>query len=685
MKKIDLHIHTKPAPNQDRVFEFDISKFKKYTQESSIDAVAITNHNLFDLEQFKEIDLALEKVVVFPGIEINFEDGHLLLISENGNLADFNKKCLEIEKEYKEIGKITTQKLKDIFENLDNYLLIPHYDKRPIVNETFIGNLKDNISSGEVNSPKKFHRNIKNANSLIPVLFSDSRISVDLDIEKNQGKQTFIKTNANPINLDAVKMCLKDKNKVFLTPSAKHNFFQIFSNGQELSHGLNIVLGGRSSGKTHFLDNLKKTFGTEEKSVKYIKQFELVRLDEDGFNKLVEKERSEIREKYLKEFKVVVEDILKISRPKTQHRIDKYIDSLLQYATSEKLQDEFSRAVLFKETPFPLRKDDSLKNLIQAVYIILYNKTHQATIQKYLTSEKLKELLLDFTNQFKEKEEIRLKKEWVNELITNIGDQLKQKSSSPSIEYNDLDFYEIKIEREKIKRFNKIANSLKTEREINSKQSFGKFTIQALAGPFGGAGELKEESRRKDVQFSKAFNKYESPIEFLEIITDFGILEKTELYRYFCKVRYQVLNQYGKSVSGGERAEFNLLKALQDARQFEMLLIDEPESSFDNLFLKDNVNQVLKEISSELPVVVVTHNNTVGMLMQPDFILYTKREINAYKKDEYYIYSGSPGDKEFKTEDGAKTVDSHETLMDALEAGEEAYGLRGNLYKNFKK
>ncbi len=53
-------------------------------------------------------------------------------------------------------------------------------------------------------------------------------------------------------------------------------------------------------------------------------------------------------------------------------------------------------------------------------------------------------------------------------------------------------------------------------------------------------------------------------------------------------------NKYGFNVSGGERAEFNLLTEIQDALKYDLLLIDEPESSFDNLFLKHDVNQLIK-------------------------------------------------------------------------------------------
>lgn len=683
VKKIDFHIHTVPVAGKDAYFKFDLDKLREFVDELSMDAVAVTNHNLFDLEQFKEIEKVLENTTVFPGIEIDFENGHLLLIGEKDNLEDFYEKCELVRVEVESGNKITVTKLKGVFSDLGKYLLIPHYDKKPKVSQTALDSLEDCIFAGEVSSPKKFNRTIKEKDSLTPVVFSDIRIGEDLDLGKHEGRHTFIKTNSNPLSIDILNATLRDKNKVFLSNTGKHGVFQVFRDGQELCNGLNIVLGGRSSGKTHLLDRLKETFDIEEKSVKYIKQFDLVKEDEEEFNKIVEKERSAVREAYLQEFQEIVEDITAIDRRANTYKLGKYIESLVEFASSEKLHDEFSAAALFTETPFQIRENPDLVALIKAIKLLQKDSVYKVTITKYLSSESLEDLLTDLESQYEEEATSRLKRQWVNELVKNIGQKLKHKTASPNIEYNEIDFYSLKMEEESLKRFNAIANSLKNETVIDENTSFEKFTIQAIAGPYSGAGELHEESRRQ-ISFAPAFKKYDSPIDFLEELKCISGLEKTELYKYFCKVTYQVLNKYGKRVSGGERAEFNLLKALEDARQYEMLLVDEPESSFDNLFLKDNVNREIKEISKELPVVVVTHNNTVGMLMQPDYILYAQREIVG-GRDEYKIFSGSPGDKEFKTADGTHQIDSYDTLMDALEAGEEAYGIRKGLYDTFKK
>lgn len=58
MKKIDLHIHTvKTISDSDFTFSLDV--FKGYVAEARLDVVAVTNHNVFDASQFREIQQQL--------------------------------------------------------------------------------------------------------------------------------------------------------------------------------------------------------------------------------------------------------------------------------------------------------------------------------------------------------------------------------------------------------------------------------------------------------------------------------------------------------------------------------------------------------------------------------------------------------------------------------------------------
>ena len=47
MKKVDLHIHT-VATVSDHYFEFSMDTLQSYVERKELDAIAVTNHNLFD-------------------------------------------------------------------------------------------------------------------------------------------------------------------------------------------------------------------------------------------------------------------------------------------------------------------------------------------------------------------------------------------------------------------------------------------------------------------------------------------------------------------------------------------------------------------------------------------------------------------------------------------------------------
>ena len=238
------------------------------------------------------------------------------------------------------------------------------------------------------------------------------------------------------------------------------------------------------------------------------------------------------------------------------------------------------------------------------------------------------------------------------------------------------------MNKKKVEKFNKIVNYLKIEQSIDTTE-FGGFKIEIKKKDYKTPSELKKISGRRDTAFSNIFDLYENqPYQFLKKLVGMGEIPDTDYYQYFSNVEYRILNQYGYEVSGGERAEFNLLQQIADAYQYDMLLLDEPESSFDNIFLKNRVNTMIKQISKELPVVIVTHNNTVGESIKPDFIIHTERKINS-SGVSYNRYYGLPGDKLLHSSDG-KTIRNIDVILDCLEAGEKAYDERRQDYEMLK-
>lgn len=671
MKKIDFHIHT-ISTTSDSSFSFSLNQLKKYIQSTCIDAIAITNHNIFDIVQFRQISESVS-IPVFPGIEINLENGHLLLIADGNELSSFDSQCSDLKRRIPNPeDSITTNELKEIFHDLSKYILIPHYDKKPSINERILAELAAYITAGEVNSPKKFIYCIKNEESLVPVYFSDSRINTEFT--EFPTRQTYI--NCGGITFAAIRNCLRDRNKVSLSSRDGHSSFQIFDDGQELSTGLNVIVGERSSGKSFTLDRIHKSFP----NVKYIRQFSLVerdeKQDEANFNKLLSQSHSLLTQEYLKEFQNVVNDLTYIDVEKDGRSVTNYLESLIRHAKESEKRDAFSKAKLFREEEFQISNLTGLKELIDSVRHVIENIEYRDIINKHLTREGLKALIVELMKEYQRKEEERLKKRWLNDLILEIKKKLQMRTAATTIK--DVDLYQIAMNLEKVKKFNSTTEMVRKDRKIVDKDIQG-FKVVARTNKFSGAGELKSESRLK-ISFKLAYEAYKEPYKYLQELKSIEGLSEADYYRYFTKIQYQILNKDGYEVSGGERSEFNLLQEISDAQRYDMLLIDEPESSFDNLFLKNDVNEIIKEISKNMPVVLVTHNSTVGVSIKPDYLLCAKKEV-ADGKIEYRIYSGFPTGQVLKSTDG-KMLSNIDVTMDCLEAGKQAYAERRRVYED---
>lgn len=83
-----------------------------------------------------------------------------------------------------------------------------------------------------------------------------------------------------------------------------------------------------------------------------------------------------------------------------------------------------------------------------------------------------------------------------------------------------------------------------------------------------------------------------------------------------------------------------------------------------------------------MPVVVVTHNNSVGASINPDYILYAQKSTEN-GENVYRLYSGYPTDKYLKCVDGT-TMSNHDILLNSLEAGINAYNIRRGVYEAVK-
>lgn len=671
MKKVDLHIHTVPTV-RDSFFEFSLERFAECVSDAGLDAVAITNHDMFDIDQYRQVRDRLSPTAVFPGIEVSLVCGHVLVIADCNSVDDLDQRAAQVSQRINSpLDTLSLDDFESIFGDMNRYLVVPHYDKGPAVKGPALERISKYAPCGEVDSAKKFIRVSKDSSALTPVLFSDARISTELTALPP--RHTFV--DCGDVTLSALKSCFVDRGKVALSPADGNSLIQVFDDGQMISTGLNVLLGERSSGKTFTLDRVSAS----NENVKYIQQFSLVqhdsKADEKEFERNLQRDRSLQMEKYLSGFKVVINDVMRIDQRANEKAVEDFVDTLLKSAEEADKRDAYSKVALFDASEFRPGTDQLLSELIQSVRQLIENIEYKDVIAKHVDRASLKRLARELIQILWDGALARKKQQLVNALVSDIKTQLKVRTSATQV--SDIDLYHLSLDKKKVERFNEIVRRLRRPAVIHEESVQG-FRVVAKKGQYAGAGEVKKASGVM-AGFQDAFNDYDRPYDYLQKLKAIEALKPSELYKLFAKISYSILNRDGFEVSGGERSEFRLLHEIADAQNYDFLLVDEPESSFDNIFLKSDVNQILREISQSMPVVVVTHNSTVGASIHPDYVMYATKELVAGDV-RYKLYSGYSTDHELRSRDGT-SINNCQVMLDSLEAGREAYDDRRRGYE----
>lgn len=684
MKKIDLHIHTKASPIKDAHFEFDINKLIEYIKVEALDAIAITNHNLFDKEQFLQIIKRVEgeglDIKIFPGVEIDLENGHLLYITKENNIDYINEKCCLLESKIKtENDSITFDDFSNIFDKYMEDILIPHGEgKKPIISNSTIKKFGDLIQTTEVPNQTKFSLLKTSKVGNTPVLFSDIRITNALE---NFPKR-FTYVDLESLSIDSLKAAFLDKNKVHINAdSSLDNTFVIDELGTKASTGINVVLGSRASGKTYLMNKINSIFS----NVKYVKQFELMDNESDSKAKYSRSKNNWILEEttsYLEEYKKVLDKIGKIDIESDNKDIEKYIKSLISNASETDQNNEFSKAKMYNEDLKSRNSTTNLKLIINAIVTLLNTEEeYKKIINSKIDDNSLKLLLNEFISKYRIISSENIVIDHVNETIEEIKEKLEQKTNVTLIK--SLDELVIAKNKLKVKLFNNYTKKLREKGIFRQKKIHDFKMVAYIVDSSEVNNSLLKEINNNKGKLSNHSKYFNSPYTYLKSLMNDDVINYTNLPRLLIPTNVKILNTYDKDVSGGEQSEFNLLNTLQDAYLHDMLIIDEPESSFDNVFLNEKVNSMIQEISKEMPVFVVTHNNSIGASIKPARVIFTELTINNDLLD-YQVYSGKPQD-EYLTNARNLKVENYLVQMNSLEGGEKLYIEREKIYRGITK
>lgn len=714
----DLHIHTSDNPNQindNYDIELLIRKIKEFNEYSDF-LISITDHNVINKSAYlKAVELGINIIL---GVElhiINYKDCpayhcHIyfdLSVINEDSINDINKKLNELyPNKVVEKKDNTIPTIQDIINKFDSYdfMLLPHGGQSHATFNTSIPKndvsldttLEKNIyynhfegftargDSGLETTQEYFKRlGISEFVNLItcsdnynPAIYPNGK-------DKNPYKPTWIL--ANP-TFNGLRLSLSEQSRLIYSnekpklwsetiKSIKHQRDNIDID-VVLTSGLNVIIGGSSSGKTLLADSIFRCISQSSPNPNY-SRFEV--------SKMVIDNPSGMTPHYLSQNYImgVVNDI---SEDKLEN-----IDIVKKVFPGD---EEIKEAINLGLRSFKKNIQDLVRN-VKIIESELENLQKISVLSRLLTKENVdtnvfKNFLpsdieiekLSFTqiqyNQYIENLEtidsFLLKYPFVNhnsnlvaelkaELKTALNAHTKEKSIRAIITREKAAYDEIlktndSEEQNKKQNFDSLIESLK--KYVRSYREFYK-TLKAISNysiNFG-TEEIESMGHKLFIENDFVLNKE----KFLEVvnyymrktITDFNSIEpniffksnfkqspkvkdyddfENKIYGKFeelNKKKYKITTKDGRDfdkLSPGWKTSVILDIILGYDKDSSPIIIDQPEDNLATNYINKGLVSAIKKIKTKKQIILVSHNATIPMLADAQNIVLCRNENN---------------------------------------------------------
>lgn len=429
-QKIDLHIHTdwsKQTKENDYTGTFSVKILHEKLKEQDVQIFSLTDHNIINIPAYKEYFETYHSEtdpLLLLGIELDIEREdktyHSLLIFNcsnsvyaediNKRLEDkFSEKTLSLKKR-----KLTIDEIIDIFPE-DDFFFIPHAGNTASIVDGYKGAIEEAqkmlilLQSPLEKVPEKrrqiFNDNFdkvlyeafRNKDDYAYIEFSDNHNIQKYPCTHNGDKGNhefyYIKGSKNYETLRLAFIDPKSRIKSsseFRAISKTRNYIETLKNESssritdvklDFSPHLNVIIGGRSSGKSLLMDILNKSIDQLEKDSKYDSIEEGLDTDikskfDDSFKKITSIDTSIIQ--------INQGDIVNFFENNKLEDLARKTDKLKQY---KKAKEEFG----VQKATLESLMNDLQRGYNEAFDLDISKKLilHKHTIEKYLSSEYL--------------------------------------------------------------------------------------------------------------------------------------------------------------------------------------------------------------------------------------------------------------------------------------------------------
>lgn len=711
--KIDIHCHTKKIRSgepESRAVTKEV--FSKSIQDAEVDIVAITDHDVFDKEQYDEfVEYVGSNFQIWPGIELdtshNGNKFHLILVSDPEDVGIFDEK----------VKQLTNGKSGDFTIELDNIishfsgkniLYIPHFgSKRPAISEDNLAYLKEvlNEKSSRVIVEDT---NIRSAGILTNHGFNAITGS-DVRNWDNYG-DCEVSSLRLPINTFK-QFCLfldRDKSTIetMLNKTPRHEYTgrpkeddPSITIPVKLYNEVNILFGDKGLGKTNILKSVRAEAEAGGKKVStYIASEK-----DDYFNKLLDVSDMDKTASKLgmdaceKEFACI-----KKWSDETPTSLQLYADhaksaetrrakNKIQLSETELLDDYDSR-----KSAGVVNDRDKYKEHAQSIKQIAARYVSDSELTSF--EEAIDGLYGKIYKKVKDELTLKYVTQLYNSAIDFIKDKVSDKTgtvpkpNSPGFTQYARNKLELKQSLDKITDFLKLKDKKYTESfRIGELGDKGDLYIQKEWSMLGKKGCEKYDSSPVKIEKLKAARenlnnlKRKVSSDDIEDALDKckASLDQINSLDVFVGLRkYPTLNDDGEeySPSNGEKAIIAIQRAL-DRDDADFYVLDEPELSLGGEYIDNVIREKISKLGrAKKTVFIATHNANIAVRTLPYTSIYRK-----YDKGEYKTYVGNPfTNKLLNINDESDELSWREESMRTLEGGEVAFKNRGEIYESGK-
>ena len=711
--KIDIHVHTKKTKQGDaETREIEADRFHEIISSTEVKIIAITNHNVFDIEQYRKFVTEVgDDFQIWPGVELDVikdnRRGHLIVIVSPDKVEDFSDTIFKLT-EHSTPDKYTIL-LEEVVSNLDKFmpLYIAHYhQKKP--------DLLDEDIDYIVEKTANKSRVLKEATNAVSagIFISHGHASIhgsdvqnwnqyqeqskslpDLRLPVESFEQFCLLLDKNQVAINTL-LDKKDPEPISIKPFKDETVLEII-----VYDDINVFFGAKGTGKSDILTAIAGYYSAKGITCKKFESGS-VKLD-DAYDLAGKNLKLDLKDHEISYCNKEIE-LIRLAQ-------EVHITSISKYKQffSDSLKNKKAQKIKIKDMPrvntqnsereFELIQNSNGKvkefKLFSEYNTILEDVLGKENMGKLLSllNEAIEGLDKKGFEKFSNEKSAML----FNSMIEKFKFEITKKTGAPA-KPSETGFQKYASNRIKIELAVKnIIENISKKISINDEyvgnlgekgELYCKTEIviqdgninEARFKPLGTANKkpLKNFSRimadiKENVYSQNLFNKIAELNEMEGINLIPTTLELIVFDKYF------TINDEHYEPSTGEASMILLHRELSEDK--DIYILDEPEKSLGNEYINNVIVPLIKEkAKSGKKIFIATHDANIAVRTLPYNSVYRHHD-----KSGYQTFVGNP------FTNNLTNINNHENKinwkdisMRTLEGGRNAFGERGQIYGN---